>query len=213
MSQRAPRMAENKNKKKEPWSTSGNSRPLLLAVSTASGGRNERMSIPMPIAKPTFRQIFAPRLTAKVCVRGSAVIMGCIASAAFAFSAATVSAGGSNAPSTNRDKNQWTTAVVVPKPAMKCEPALKVVGIATGSGPHSELQARYNAIETWRAQVADRHGYDYAQWWRARDKDVSCRAAGGGHACEALAAPCMAEGGASNGMGTRSGLGMVGSGR
>ena len=85
---------------------------------------------------------------------------------------------------------------------MQCHQAVKVAGTASGDGPHAELQARHNAIESWRTSVSDRFGYDYAQWWRAREKDVSCQAKGGTLRCEALAAPCMAAGNTA----TRSGL-------
>lgn len=98
-------------------------------------------------------------------------------------------------------------------PALQCRDMLKVTGGAAEAGTHAELQARHNAIENWRSQVTDRHGDDYAHWWRARDKDVTCRAGSAGFKCEALAAPCMTEGGstsASAPYATRSGLGMSG---
>jgi hypothetical protein len=167
----------------------------------------------MPIPKPISRQTLAQKFAAGLTPRLGAAIAGCVASAAMVLPVAAGGSNGSGAPQASRDKTEWTTAVVVPKPPLKCEQTFKVAGVAAGAGPHSELQARHNAIESWRAQVSDRHGYDYAQWWRARDKDVSCRVAGGGHACEALAAPCMADGGTASTTATRSGLGMAGAAR
>ena len=98
-----------------------------------------------------------------------------------------------------------------PAVAMLCQPALKVVGSAAKDGPYVEMQARHNAIESWRSQVSDRLGRDYGQWWRAREKAVSCQqvgaAAGGGMQCEALAVPCMAPGSSAADMAAMSGLG------
>ena len=87
---------------------------------------------------------------------------------------------------------------------MQCHGALKVAGGTAQPGPYAEMQARHNAIEIWRSQVSDRYGADFTQWWRARDKDVSCQASTGGVRCDALAVPCMAQGGSA----TMSGLGM-----
>ena len=87
---------------------------------------------------------------------------------------------------------------------MQCHGIVKVAGGAAQTGPNAEMHARHNAIETWRSQVSDRYGADYTQWWRARDKDVSCQASAGAVRCQALAAPCMAQGGSA----TMSGLGM-----
>jgi hypothetical protein len=87
---------------------------------------------------------------------------------------------------------------------MQCQGAIKVAGGAAQAGPYAEMQARHNAIESWRSQVSDRYGADFTQWWRARDKDVACEANAGGVRCQALAAPCMAQGGSA----TMSGLGM-----
>jgi hypothetical protein len=87
---------------------------------------------------------------------------------------------------------------------MHCQGAVKVAGPVAVTGPHAELQARHNAIEGWRSQVSDRFGADYTQWWRARDRDVSCRTSGASVRCEALAVPCMTQGGSAS----MSGLGM-----
>ena len=100
--------------------------------------------------------------------------------------------------------------------SLQCVQALRVAGGPADSGPHAELQARHNAIESWRTQVSDRFGYDYAQWWRAREKIVSCLTTGTSMRCEALAVPCMAQGGAQAGaapMAPMSGLGMADRGR
>lgn len=88
---------------------------------------------------------------------------------------------------------------------MQCHGAIKVTGKVAQSGPHAELQARHDAIQIWRTLVAERYGQDYTQWWRARDKDVNCQANGAGMRCEALAVPCMAQGGSAS----LSGLGMI----
>ena len=87
---------------------------------------------------------------------------------------------------------------------MQCRGALKVTGGTALPGPYAEMQARHAAIESWRSQVSDRYGADFTQWWRARDKDVSCQVNAGGVRCSALAVPCMAQGGSA----TMSGLGM-----
>ena len=89
---------------------------------------------------------------------------------------------------------------------MQCQGALKVAGGTAQAGPYAEMQARHNAIESWRNQVAAHHGADFTQWWRARDKDVACQASASGVHCQALAMPCMAQGGSA----TMSGLGMGG---
>ena len=91
---------------------------------------------------------------------------------------------------------------------MQCHGALKAAGGTAQPGPYAEMQARHSAIEIWRSQVSDRYGADFTQWWRARDKDVSCQASAGGVRCDALAVPCMAQGGSA----TMSGLGMGGAG-
>jgi hypothetical protein len=87
---------------------------------------------------------------------------------------------------------------------MQCQGTIKVAGETAQTGPYAEMQARHNAIESWRNQVSNRYGADFTQWWRAPDKDVACQASAGGVHCQALAAPCMAQGGSA----TMSGLGM-----
>ena len=89
---------------------------------------------------------------------------------------------------------------------MQCQGGVKVAGGTAQPGPYAEMQARHTAIETWRSQVLESHGADFTQWWRARDKDVACQASAGGVRCDALAVPCMAQGGSA----TMSGLGMGG---
>lgn len=94
-------------------------------------------------------------------------------------------------------------------PAMSCEAAVRVAGQAARTGPYAELQARHNAIESWRGVVSARLGVDYTHWWRARDKDVACQDGINGWRCEAQAVPCMAQGGAAGGPAALTGLGMV----
>lgn len=122
-------------------------------------------------------------------------------------------AAGNGQTATNtveRGKGEWTTTMVVPKPGapLTCYAAIKVSGTATAdSNAHAELQARHNAIESWRRQVSDRYGYDFTHWWRAREKDVACRDVNGATTCEALAAPCKSQGGNDADGVVRSGLG------
>lgn len=92
---------------------------------------------------------------------------------------------------------------------MSCQAAVKATGTAVKAGVHAELQARHQAIEGWRTQVAQRYGQDYTHWWRARGKDVTCRGQGAAMHCEALAVPCMLPGGAHMPVAPLSGLGMV----
>jgi hypothetical protein len=134
------------------------------------------------------------------------IIVSSVATGAVALPAYAGSADGAADRSAQRAAGEWDTTLVLPKPSMRCKQAVKVAGTSGDGGAHSE--ARHNAIESWRSQVTNRHGHDYAHWWRANEKDVTCRSASAKHTCEALAAPCMAEPGSTNDVATRSGLGM-----
>lgn len=111
-----------------------------------------------------------------------------------------------------RAAGEWSTAVVVPNPSgiagLKCQQSLKASGVASQSGPYAELQARHEAIETWRTEVSQRFGEEFMHWWRAREKDVSCQSKAGGTSCVAIAMPCKPEAGGGEPFASRSGLGV-----
>ena len=124
-------------------------------------------------------------------------------------------AGGAATAKEAKERGGWMTTLAIPKPAggsigLSCDAAINVTGATSDKGPYAELQARHDAIERWRQQVSDRLGYEFAQWWRAREKDVACREVAGAMQCEATATPCKSESASSGEPAVRSGLGVIG---
>ena len=135
---------------------------------------------------------------------GSPAFLGCLAGALSVLSVISPATVMADSPSMDPTATPPAYERPIVAANMQCQGVIKVTGGAAQAGPYAEMQARHNAIESWRNQVSAHHGADFTQWWRARDKDVSCQASAGVVHCQALAVPCMAQGGSA----TMSGLGM-----
>lgn len=54
----------------------------------------------------------------------------------------------------------------------------------------TKKRAQMDAIRSWADFTAFEYGTDWARWYRARSRKVSCSRASGGYRCDVEARPC-----------------------
>ena len=73
-----------------------------------------------------------------------------------------------------------------------CKSDIEAEATVHGTGPGAMHHAKSAAVAAWKHAVAAKHGWSYASWSRAGDKDLRCdtHKHKGTTECEAEADPC-----------------------
>lgn len=73
-----------------------------------------------------------------------------------------------------------------------CKSDIETEATVHGTGPGAARQATRAAVAAWKNAVAAKHGWTYASWSRAQDRDVRCdtHRLNGTTECEVEANPC-----------------------
>ena len=73
-----------------------------------------------------------------------------------------------------------------------CKSDIEAEATVHGTGPGAAHEAKSAAVAAWKHAVAAKHGWAYARWSRAGDKDLRCdtHKRKGTTECEAEADPC-----------------------